>query len=46
MLAKERERVRKERIEETRERDVRRKNVVIHRIVEAGDWAKTIEERR
>ena len=46
MLAKERERARKERIEETRERDVRRKNVVIHRIEEAGDWAKTIEERR
>ena len=46
MLARERERARKERIEETRERDVRKKNVVIHRIVEAGDWAKTIEERR
>ena len=44
MIAKERERARVERIEEMRERDVRKKNVVIHRIEEAGDWAKTREE--
>ena len=46
LLAKERERARRERVEETRERDVRKRNVVMHRIEEAGDWAKSVEERR
>ena len=45
LLAKERERARRERVEETRERDVRKRNVVMHGIEEAGDWAKSIEER-
>ena len=40
------ERLRRERVEEMRERELRRKNVVLHRVDEAGDWAKTAEERR
>ena len=46
MLEKEREKMRMERVEEMRERELRRKNVIIHRMEEAGDWAKSVEERR
>ena len=42
----ERERLRRERAEEMRERELRRKSVVLHRVEEAGDWARTAEERR
>ena len=46
ILEKERERVRLDRVEEMRERELRKKNVIIHRIEEAGDWARTVEDRR
>jgi len=46
MLAKERERARVERVVEMRERDLRKKNVLVHRMEEAGEWAKTANERR
>jgi hypothetical protein len=46
IIEQERERMRKERAEEMREREMRRKNVVIHRVGEAGDGARTAEERR
>jgi hypothetical protein len=45
-MEKERERMRKERAEEMRERDIRRKNVVMHRVGEAGEEARTVEERK
>jgi hypothetical protein len=45
-MEQERERIRKERAEEMRERDIRRKNVVMHRVGEAGEEVRTIEERR
>jgi len=45
-MGKERENIRQERNEELRERESRRKNVVIHRVEEAGEWARTGEERR
>jgi hypothetical protein len=45
-LEAERERIRRERAEEMRERDIRRKNVVMHRVGEAGEEVKAAEERR
>jgi hypothetical protein len=42
----ERERARRERVNEMRERDLRRKNVVMHRVGEAGEEVRTMEERR
>ena len=45
-LENERERIRVERVVEMREREQRKKNVLIHRMVEAGQEAKTVEERR
>jgi hypothetical protein len=45
-MEKERERMRKERAEEVRERDIRRKNVVMHRVGEAGEEVRTVEERK
>jgi hypothetical protein len=45
-LEQERERIRRERAEEMREREIRRKNVVMHRVGEAGEEVRTIEERR
>ena len=46
LLERERERSRLERVEELRERELRKKNVIMHRIEEAGDWARTVEDRR
>ena len=43
---KERERLRKERIDEMRGRDIKKRNVIMHRVEEAGEDAKTYEERR
>jgi hypothetical protein len=40
-----RERARKERADEMRERDIRRKNVVMHRVGEAGETVRAIEDR-
>jgi hypothetical protein len=45
-LERERERVRRERAEEMRERDMRRKSVVMHRVGEAGDEVRTVEGRK
>jgi hypothetical protein len=45
-MEQERERMRRERAEEMREREIRRKNVVMHRVGEAGEGVKTPEERR
>jgi hypothetical protein len=45
-LEQKRERRRRERAEEMREREMRRKNVVMHRVEEAGEEVRTIEERR
>jgi hypothetical protein len=45
-MEEEREKMRKERMEEMRERDIRRKNVVMHRVGEAGEEARTVEERK
>jgi hypothetical protein len=45
-MEKERERARKERTNEMRERDLKRKNVVMHRVGEAGEEVNTIEGRR
>jgi hypothetical protein len=45
-MEKERERMRRERAEEMRERDIRRKNVIMHRVGEAGEEVKAAEERR
>jgi hypothetical protein len=45
-MEKEREKIRRERAEEMRERDIRRKNVVMHRVGEAGDEVKTVEARK
>ena len=44
--ANERERLRKERVNETREREIRKKNVIMHRVEEAGEEVETYEERR
>jgi hypothetical protein len=46
MMEQERERMRKETADELRERDVRKKNVVMHRVGEAGPEMKTVEERK
>jgi hypothetical protein len=46
MLEQERERARKERAEEMRERETRRRNVIMHRVGEAGENVRTIEERK
>ena len=46
MLERERERARVERVMEMRERELRKKNIVVHRMEEAGDWASTADERR
>ena len=40
------ERAKRERIEETRERELRRKNVIIHRMPEAGEDATTVDQRK
>jgi hypothetical protein len=45
-MEKERERTRKERSEEMREREIRRKNVVMHRVGEAGENMRSIEDRQ
>jgi hypothetical protein len=45
-LEQERDRVRRERAEEMRERETRRRNVVMHRVGEAGPEVRTAEERR
>jgi hypothetical protein len=45
-MEKERERMRKETADELREREIRKKNVVMHRVGEAGPEMKTIEERK
>jgi hypothetical protein len=45
-MEQERERMRRERAEEMREREIRRKNVVMHRVGEAGEGVKKPEERR
>ena len=45
-MENERERIRVERVVEMRERDQRKKNVIIHRMVEAGDETTTVEDRR
>ena len=45
-MENERERIRIERVTEMREREQRKKNVVIHRMMEAGEEAARIEERR
>jgi hypothetical protein len=45
-MEQERERMRRERAEEMRERDTRRKNVIMHRVGEAGEGVRTIEERK
>jgi hypothetical protein len=42
----EREKIRSEIAEEMRERDMRRRNVVMHRVGEAGPEVKSVEERR
>lgn len=44
-LESERERIRRERANELRERDIRRKNVILHRVDEAGEQT-TNEERK
>jgi hypothetical protein len=46
MMEQERERMRKETADELRERDIRKKNVVMHRVGEAGPEMKTVEERK
>ena len=46
LLEREKERARVERVVEMRERELRKKNVVVHRMEEAGDWATTAEDRR
>ena len=43
-MEKQQETYRKEMIEEMREREIRKRNVVMHRVEEAGDWARTAEE--
>jgi hypothetical protein len=45
-LERERERARKKRADEMRERDIRRKNVVMHRVGEADETVRAIEDRR
>jgi hypothetical protein len=45
-MERERERVRKERADEMRERDIRRKNVVMHRVGEAGEEVRAMEDRK
>jgi hypothetical protein len=45
-MEQEREKMRKERAEEMRERDIRRKSVVMHRVGEAAAAVVTAEERR
>jgi hypothetical protein len=45
-MEQEREKMRKERAEEMRERDIRRKNVVMHRVGEAAAAVETAEARR
>ena len=45
-LEKERKRAKKERVEEAREKESRKRNVVIYRVEEAGEWAKTGEEKK
>jgi hypothetical protein len=45
-MESERERARRERVTEMRERDIRRKNVIMHRVGEAGDDVRGMEERR
>jgi hypothetical protein len=45
-MERERERVRKERADEMREREIRRKNVIMHRVGEAGEEVRAAEDRR
>jgi hypothetical protein len=45
-MEKEREKIRRETAEEMREREIRRKNVVMHRVGEAGEEIKTVEGRK
>jgi hypothetical protein len=45
-LEQERERIRRERAEEMRERETRRRNVIMHRVGEAGEGVNTAEARR
>ena len=45
-LENERERIRVERVIEMREIEIRKRNVLIHRLEEAGNDAKTVEERK
>jgi hypothetical protein len=46
MMEQERERMRRERAEEMREREIRKRNVVMHRVGEAGEGVRTIEKRK
>jgi hypothetical protein len=45
-LEQERERIRRERAEEMRERETRRRNVIMHRVGEAGEGVNTAEARK
>jgi hypothetical protein len=45
-MEQEREKIRGELAEEMREREMRRRNVVMHRVGEAGPEVKSVEERR
>jgi hypothetical protein len=45
-MERERERVRRERADEMREREIRRKNVIMHRVGEAREEVRAAEDRR
>jgi hypothetical protein len=45
-MEQEREKIRSEMAEEMREREIRKKNVVMHRVGEAGPEVKSVEERK
>jgi hypothetical protein len=45
-MEQEREKIRNEMAEEMREREIRRRNVVMHRVGEAGPEVKSVEERK
>jgi hypothetical protein len=46
MMERERERMKRETADEMREREIWKKNVVMHRVGEAGREMKTVEERK
>ena len=46
IVAKERELQRKERVTEMRERETRKKNIILHRVEEAGQRATNLDERK